>query len=64
LEKKLGIKFIPDPDWPDPDPKWFIPDPTPDPAKSSGSGSGRIHNTGQKYSQLRKIKNCTFIPDA
>ena len=21
LEKKLGIKFIPDPDWPDPDPK-------------------------------------------
>ncbi len=39
LTEKLGIKFIPDPDWPDPDPKWFIQDPTPDPdpAKSSGS---------------------------
>jgi len=42
--EKLGIKFIPDPDWPDP--KWFIPDPNTDPAKSSGSDRIRIHNTG------------------
>ncbi len=51
LTENLGIKFIPDPDWPDPDLKWFIPDPTPDldPAKSSGSDRIRIririHNT-------------------
>ncbi len=48
LTEKLGIKFIPDldwpgPDWPDPDPKWFIPDP----AKRSGSDRIRIHNTGK-----------------
>jgi len=41
----LSIKFIPDPNWPDPDPKWFIPGPNPDPAKSSGSDRIRIHNT-------------------
>jgi hypothetical protein len=34
-------------DWPDPNPKYFIPDPNPDPAKSSGFDRIRIHNTGQ-----------------
>jgi len=55
LTEKLGIKFIPDPDWPDPDPKWFIPDPTPDPdpdpAKSSGSTT-LVTYTLQQASQL------------
>ncbi len=47
LTEKLGIKLIPNPDWPDTDPKWFIPDPNPDLAKSSGSDRIRIriHNT-------------------
>ncbi len=49
LTEKLGIKFIPDPDWPDLDPKWFIPDPNPDPDPAKSSGSDRIririHNT-------------------
>ncbi len=53
LTEKLGIKFIQDPDWPDPDPKWFIPDPTPDPAKSSGSDRIRIHNPAHKRSQMQ-----------
>ncbi len=46
-EVRYGIKFIPDPDWPDPDLKWFISVPNPDPAKSSGSDRIRIHNTGK-----------------
>ncbi len=61
LTEKLGIKFIPDPDWPDPDPKWFIPDPTPDPAKSSGSDRIRIHNTEpyETVPYLRKKQKIT-----
>ncbi len=57
LTEKLGIKFIPDPDWPDPDPKWFISDPTPDPAKISGSDRIRIHNTaGTEIIRIRGDK--------
>jgi hypothetical protein len=51
LTEKLGIKFIPDLDWPDPDPKWYIPDP--DPAKSSGSDRIRIHNTAGRHDKYK-----------
>ncbi len=48
--REVLFKFIPSKGWPDPDPKWFIPDPTtdPDPAKSFGPGRIRIHNTGNR----------------
>jgi len=45
-EVTVGIKFIPDPDYPDP--KWFIPDPNLDPEKVpylTGSGSTTLKLT-------------------
>ncbi len=61
LTEKLGIKFIPDPDYPDP--KWFIPDPTPDPAKSSGSDRIRIHNTDHRccFTKDPVFNMCTMM---
>ncbi len=48
LSEMFCFKFISGLGCPDPDPKWFIPDPSPDPAKSFRPERPRIrtHNTG------------------
>jgi hypothetical protein len=52
LSEKFCFKFIADKGCPDPDPKWFIPDPTPDPDPAKSFGSDR--SGPQHWSLMRR----------